>query len=122
VASARRASEALDRVCRGAGNDFDVVVVADRVRTVADEARCFLAQQHQRVLASIEQYFPHALEHHLAPDATPIERIRIAAIRDYGPDGTFTLEDDQLAKQPDWSFDAEPSGKTPVERLADSEP
>jgi NADH-quinone oxidoreductase subunit F len=107
----------LERVCAGNGTELDLVAVADHVRTVSTEARCFLAQQHERVLDSFQRLFPDELRRHVAPDAEPAAPFAVAAIKRFIDDATVELETGQLRKQPDWSFDAETSGKTPVDRL-----
>jgi NADH-quinone oxidoreductase subunit F len=111
---------ALARVCAGDGSDVDLAGVADRVTTVADEARCFLAHQHQRVIDSVLRLFPEDLRRHLDPTLAPVAPAPIVPIKDITGDGHVVLDLDQAAKQPDWTFDAVDSGKAPVERLAES--
>ena len=113
-------SDHLARIVDGEGNDYDLVGVVDRVATVADEARCFLAQQHQRVLESILRLFPAALRRHVELDVPKTAPYPIVPILDIGDDGRFTLDEQQLGKQPDWTYDVPDSGKTPAERLARS--
>ena len=120
-------AEMLERICAGEGNDYDLGGVADRVSTVADEARCFLAHQHQRVVDSVLRLFPDALARHLDP-ATPVALpepiVPIAELSDDGAaDGGRMAELDlhQLEKQPDWSYDETDSGKAPADRLADTD-
>jgi NADH:ubiquinone oxidoreductase subunit F (NADH-binding) len=110
-------AETLLRVISGRGRDYDLGVVADRVSTVADEARCFLAQQHQLVVDSILRLFPGALERHVHHDVTRVEPEPILPIVDIDDD-VAQLDLHQLQKQPDWSYDPTDSGKPPVNRLA----
>ena len=110
-------AETLVRIVSGHGRDPDLGVIADRVSTVADEARCFLAQQQQLVIDSILQLFPGALERHLYSDVQRVEPEPILPIVDIAG-GVARLDLHQLAKQPDWSYDATDSGKPPVNRLA----
>jgi len=112
-------ADLLGRVARSDANDDDLAGIADRVATVADEARCFLAHQHQQVLDSILRLFPDALRHHLQPGAAAVDPEPIVPIADLGVDDRFELDLTQLDKQPDWSFDPVDSGKTPVDRLAE---
>jgi NADH:ubiquinone oxidoreductase subunit F (NADH-binding) len=107
----------LVRIVTGEGRDPDPGAVADRVSTVADEARCFLAQQHQLVVDSILQLFPGVLDGHLLGDAPRAEPEPILPIVDI-VDGVAELDLHQLSKQPDWSYDETDSGKAPAERLA----
>jgi NADH:ubiquinone oxidoreductase subunit F (NADH-binding) len=111
----------LADVCSGVGSDDDLVAIADRLTTVANEARCFLAHQHQRVVESVLPLFPHALRAHLEPVGEPIAPEPIVPIRDLTADGQVRLDVEQLEKQPDWSFAGTDSGKTPVDRLADGD-
>jgi NADH:ubiquinone oxidoreductase subunit F (NADH-binding) len=110
-------AQTLVRIVSGRARDQDLVTVADRVSTVADEARCFLAQQHQLVVDSILQLFPGVLEQHLYRDSARGEPEQILPIVDIR-DGVAELDTHQLSKQPDWSYDATDSGKAPVNRLA----
>jgi NADH-quinone oxidoreductase subunit F len=110
-------AETLVRIVSGEGHDTDPGVVADRVATVADEARCFLAQQHQLVIGSILQWFPSVLERHLYSDDPRVEPEPILPIVDI-VDGVAQLDLHQLDKQSDWSYDQVDSGKAPVNRLA----
>ncbi|MBA3654357.1 MAG: hypothetical protein H0W70_09205 [Actinobacteria bacterium] len=112
-------ADLLARVARSDANDYDLAGIADRVTTVADEARCFLAQQHQQVIDSFLRQFPDALRRHLEPDIAPVAPEPIVPIVDLGDDERFSLDLGQLDKQPDWSFDPDDSGKTPVDRLAE---
>ncbi len=112
-------ADLLGRVARSDANDDDLAGIADRVATVADEARCFLAHQHQQVLDSILRLFPDALRHHLQPGAAAVDPEPIVPIADLGGDDRFELALTQLDKQPDWSFDPVDSGKNPVDRLAE---
>jgi NADH-quinone oxidoreductase subunit F len=112
----------LDRIRRSDAHELDLVAVGDRVATVADSARCFLAEEHQLVLESILQLFPDVLRSHARGDTAGAEPYPIAAIAELGEDGLAVLEERQLDKQPDWSFDATDSGKAPVERLAHGGP
>jgi NADH:ubiquinone oxidoreductase subunit F (NADH-binding) len=109
----------LAKVCDGDANEYDLAGIADRVATVADEARCFLAEQHQRVIDSVLRLFPDSLRNRLVPGVPAVRPEPILPIRDLADDGRFELELEQLDKQPDWSFDAVDSGKRPVERLAE---
>jgi NADH:ubiquinone oxidoreductase subunit F (NADH-binding) len=110
-------AEALVRIVSGEGREPDLGVVADRVSTVADEARCYLAQQHQVVVDSLLQRFPEAFSRHLYSDEPTVEPEPILPIVDI-VDGVAQLDLHQLGKRPDWSYDGTDSGKAPVERLA----
>ena len=86
-------------------------------------ARCFLATQHQQVVDSFRTLFPSAFGKEWNPPPPVGEdhvSVVITPLRDMATDSSgeaveFDLR--QLDKQPDWTYDAEDSGKTPVDRL-----
>jgi NADH:ubiquinone oxidoreductase subunit F (NADH-binding) len=71
--------------------------IEDHTRTVADEARCSLAHQHQRVASSILALFPEAFRAHVQGDSRRGGR--------------------EVLKRPDWTFNETDSGRLPVERI-----
>jgi NADH-quinone oxidoreductase subunit F len=109
-------AELFDRVRRSEADEHDLDAVDDRVRTVADEARCFLASQHQRVASSILRLFRPDLEAHVRGERAAVDEELIAPIVDLEGD-TFVLDEAQRDKQPDWTFDDEDSGRTPADRI-----
>lgn len=110
-------AETLLRIVRGGGNEYDLGEVADRVTTVADEARCYLAHQHQRVVDSILRLHPEAFQRHVDLTVPSTDPLPILPLADLNGDGPAQLDLHQLDKQPDWSYDTPDSGKSPVERL-----
>lgn len=110
-------AERLDLVRRSEASELDLLAIAERARSVSEQARCYLAQQHENVVTSVLANFPDALESHLR-GAPASDIYTVAPIADIGTDGVFVLDDDQRSKQPDWSFDEVDSGKAPVDRLA----
>jgi NADH:ubiquinone oxidoreductase subunit F (NADH-binding) len=108
----------LGHAARSTADVDDLAAIGDRIGTVADEARCFLAHQHRRVLEGLLRWFPDALERHLDGRSAAVEPMPVLPIRDLGDDGRFVLDDRHLAKQPDWTYGTEDSGKPPVTRLA----
>jgi NADH:ubiquinone oxidoreductase subunit F (NADH-binding) len=111
-------AESLVEIVGGSADPTALDVVADRVATVADEARCSLAGQHQQVVGSILAAFPGVLERHLEErDGLATDPAPILPLLDI-VDGQAVLDEHQLDKQPDWTYDATDSGKAPVERLA----
>jgi NADH:ubiquinone oxidoreductase subunit F (NADH-binding) len=107
----------LDRFCRSEAEPEDMDALRDRLATVTDGARCFLAHQQERVIGSLLAEFPDALERH-ATGAGPVAPVTIAAIRSLDG-GRATIDVDHRAKQPDWTFEPVDSGRTPAERLAE---
>ena len=112
-------STLLQRVCGGTATDTDLDEIADRVVTVADEARCSLARQHQAVIDSVLRLYPDVLRRHLDPSTPAVTPELIVPIVDITDDGHVVLEKAHAGKQPDWTFDDVDSGKVPAERLAE---
>jgi NADH-quinone oxidoreductase subunit F len=106
----------LERIRASDAHELDLLAIDDHLRTITDGARCFLAHQHQRVITSITSQFADQLRAHVDGRRGSAETVLIAPIHDL--DETVLLEESQRDKQPDWTFDAVDSGKTPVERLA----
>jgi NADH-quinone oxidoreductase subunit F len=107
----------LDRVRRSDAHELDLLAIDDHLRTITDSARCFLATQHQRVVGSIVQHFGDQLRAHAEGKVEPAADELIAPLRGLAH-GHATLDDRQARKQPDWTYDAVDSGKTPAERFA----
>jgi NADH:ubiquinone oxidoreductase subunit F (NADH-binding) len=112
-------AELLDRVRRSEADDRDVDEVQDRLASVIVGARCALAEQHQVVVDSVLRLFPEAVRAHVAGAVPAADPVPILPILDLAEDGQAVLDEGQLAKQPDWTFDETDSGKRPVERLAE---
>jgi NADH-quinone oxidoreductase subunit F len=97
-------ADALKGLCSGepAGEEV-VVVLGERVATVADGARCALARQHEALVGGLLEHFPG--EVHLRQQGRAAE---VPHVGDHIP-----------GKQPDWSYDAVWSGANPADELAD---
>jgi len=109
-------AEILARLCASEGNDHDVADLADRVATVTDESRCYLATQQQRVVGSLLQLFPEAPAAHLRGAGGPaVEPVIIAPLSDLDGDRA-TVDESHRRKQPDWTYDEEDSGQAPADR------
>jgi NADH:ubiquinone oxidoreductase subunit F (NADH-binding) len=108
-------TDLFDRIRRSDAHDLDLLAVEDHLRTVTDGARCFLAHQQQRVLGSIVERFGDVLRAHAEGKVEAAAPELTVPIRDLGH-GTVVFDEHQAAKQPDWTFDAVDSGKSPVER------
>lgn len=109
-------ADLLDRFRRSEADEGDLAAIKDRVGTVANEARCSLAQQHELVLASLLELFPDALSSHLPGGVGAVEPELIAPI--VALQGELAvLDEGHLRKQPDWSFDAVDSGQSPADRF-----
>ena len=115
----RAIAELLDRVRRSDAADLELVDIADRVRTVTDGARCFLAHQQQRVIGSVLELFPDALHAHVEGRVDEVEPELVAPIVAFDGDRAV-LDEGQRAKQPDWTYADVDSGQSPADRLADA--
>jgi NADH:ubiquinone oxidoreductase subunit F (NADH-binding) len=111
----------FDRLQRGESHHTDLADIDDRLSTVADSARCFLATQHQRVVGSIVSLFRDDVRSRVQHPRASSEPEFVAALVAI-EDGKATLDEHERDKQPDWSFDAVDSGKTPVDRLGRGHP
>ena len=114
---AERLEAALSADGRGAA---DLAVVDERLRTVADGARCNLASQQQAVVGSILARFPEVVTA-VNRRARPVEVHHVAPIKDY-VDGRFVLDPDESRKQPDWEMTPVDSGQAPADRLGPGHP
>jgi NADH:ubiquinone oxidoreductase subunit F (NADH-binding) len=110
-------ADILTRAVCGEGKAGDADELASRVTTVADEARCGLAGQQQRVIGSLLELFPDGVQDHLEDGAAPDDPVLIAPLVDITDDGRAILDERHRAKQPDWTFDEIDSGQSPADRL-----
>jgi NADH:ubiquinone oxidoreductase subunit F (NADH-binding) len=111
-------AELMDKVCRSEAGDHDLATIQKRVDTVADGARCYLATQHQTVLASLLERFPEEVQAHLSLEAEAVDPELVAELVDIA-DGHATWDERHREKQPDWSYDEEWSGKVPSEHYGE---
>jgi hypothetical protein len=86
------------------------------VRTVTDEARCFLASQQEAVVRSLLETFPEAVVAHFDGRAEPAEPRLVAELVEVR-EGRAVIDERHRDKQPDWTYDAEDSGQSPADRL-----
>jgi NADH-quinone oxidoreductase subunit F len=109
-------ADILGRVVRGQHEPDDADELASRVTTVADEARCALATQQQRVIGSLLSLFPDAVQAHCEDSAVPDDYVLVAPLVDI-KDGKAIVDERHRNKQPDWTFDEAYSGQSPADRL-----
>jgi NADH:ubiquinone oxidoreductase subunit F (NADH-binding) len=113
-------ADLFDRARRSDVDDHDLDEIRSRLASVSQEARCFLALQHQAVGESILSLFPDALRAHLrggpAGESAPV---LVAPLVDI-VDGRAVLDETQAAKQPDWTYSEVDSGRSPADRLDES--
>jgi NADH-quinone oxidoreductase subunit F len=109
-------ADVLAKVSRSQAGERDLGEVRSLLDTVSDEARCFLALQHQAVVESIVTGFGDELQAHLDGRAPAVEPVLVAELKEIDGDEAV-IDERHMAKQPDWTYDAEDSGKWPAERL-----
>jgi NADH-quinone oxidoreductase subunit F len=98
-------TRALERIEAGAGTDADIGSIGERLQTVTDQVRCYLAAEEQLVVASLLREFSDEFAEHLegrcrVPVARPITVPKVVDM----VDGTVTYDEKQDLKQPDWTY------------------
>lgn len=109
-------TEVLARIRTSApapGDERSLTTLASRV---TDGARCYLAQQHQRVVEGLLAHFPDAVAAHLDGRADAAAEVPIVPLLDI-VDGEAVLALAELEVQPDWTADGDDSGAAPAERI-----
>jgi NADH:ubiquinone oxidoreductase subunit F (NADH-binding) len=107
----------LRELCESTGSAADLTAVAERLDTVTNGARCFLATQQQQVVASALRLFRGDFEQRATGEpasATPAPIVPVVDI----VDGSAVLDTTHLTKQPDWSHDEPSSDAWPAAALA----
>ncbi|MDQ1434571.1 MAG: NADH-quinone oxidoreductase subunit, partial [Actinomycetota bacterium] len=113
-----RISELLDALTGNTAAANDVEELRSRVSTVADGARCSLATQQQVIALSLLERYVGDVEAHVekrTPAVNPAVVAELVAI----DDGVAHIDERHADKQPDWTYDATDSGKTPAARLGE---
>jgi NADH:ubiquinone oxidoreductase subunit F (NADH-binding) len=108
----------LARLARSESHRDDAAELAKRLDLVAEGARCNLATQQQVVVGSILDGYPDLVAAHAAGDAPGVDPAPVAELDEVG-DGRSTLDQRQLSKQPDWTYEPVDSGQWPADRLDD---
>jgi NADH:ubiquinone oxidoreductase subunit F (NADH-binding) len=114
----RSLADLLARLARSERHGAELAAIARRVSTVADRARCYLATQHQVVVASLMEQFRAEFDAHAAVASRGTDPYLVAELVDIEGDEAV-VDEHHLHKQFDWSFNEEDSGKTPVDRFSD---
>jgi NADH:ubiquinone oxidoreductase subunit F (NADH-binding) len=109
-------ADRLALVVRGEASDDDVGEIRSRAESVTHGARCFLAQQHQNVVASFLDRFPEAVAAHVERRVDPAEPVLVAELIGI-EEGRAVLDEGHRGKQPDWSYDETYSGQSPADRF-----
>ncbi len=106
----------LDMLRRSEGHESDLARIRTRLDRVTRGARCFLAQQQQTVVGSIIASFPDSFSAHADEVADAAPSYPIAEILDL--DGErIRIDERQLRKQPDWTYNDTDSGRSPADRI-----
>jgi NADH:ubiquinone oxidoreductase subunit F (NADH-binding) len=107
----------LERIRTGEPDPSDLESVQDRVRRVADRARCPLAGQQETVVGRLVELFPGSFTSHIegrVPASPEWPVIPVVGFKD----GKAVLDLHQLEKQPDWTYDDVDSGTFPAARYS----
>jgi NADH-quinone oxidoreductase subunit F len=112
----KRIAEGLDRLRRSEAEPEELEIVIEKLETVTDGARCYLAQQHQNVVRSIIATFHGQFRAHEDRARPASDEVPIAAIRNLQGDAVL-IDEQQLRKQPDWTYDDVDSGASPSDRI-----
>jgi len=107
---------ALDRLRTSTADSDDLDVVRSKVDTVAVGARCFLAQQHQNVVRSILDAVPEHFRGHLDRSIDVVDPYLVAEVDDLSGE-RVVINERQLRKQPDWTYNDTDSGASPADRI-----
>ncbi|HEV2809097.1 MAG TPA: NADH-ubiquinone oxidoreductase-F iron-sulfur binding region domain-containing protein [Acidimicrobiales bacterium] len=106
----------LDHLRASTSDRQSLEVVSDKLATVADGARCYLAIQHQRVVGSVLALFPEQLQAHVVGELGEAAPELIAPILDLH-DGRAVLDEGHWEKQLDWTSEEVDSGQAPADRI-----
>ncbi len=109
-------ADLLAEVSLSNADERDLESITTRVTTVADQARCYLAQQHHVVIRSVLDRFPAEVRAHIEDRAAPVAPYLVAELVDIR-NGVAVHDERFSDKQPDWSYDAESTGKSPADHL-----
>ncbi len=109
-------ADKLGSLRRGDATADDVDAIRPMLARVPEGARCDLARQHERVVASILDHCADLSVEHAA-DSLTREPMLIAPITGFDDDGNAEIDEEHRTKQPDWSHDERWSGKSPADRF-----
>ena len=93
-----------------------MVAIGERVATVTDGARCYLASQQAAVVGSLLERYPDQVAAHVSGEAPGVEPALVAELIRI-EDGTATVDERHRDKQPDWTYGETDSGQAPADRL-----
>jgi NADH:ubiquinone oxidoreductase subunit F (NADH-binding) len=105
-------ADLLRRLSLGEADARVIEEIRSRADTVADGARCSIGTQQQVVVNGLLERFA------VRPGATPHEPMLIAELKELG-ETEVVIDTRHADKQPDWTYDDDWSGQSPVDRLTD---
>lgn len=108
-------AQMLDDIRRGDAAPEQVDDLLPLLARVPDGARCDLARQHERVVASIlDRCAGQSVS--LAAQSFTQDPVLIAPIVGFDEEGAAIIDEDHGTKQPDWTHDERWSGASPADR------
>ncbi len=113
-----RIAELLASVTRAQAGTHDLEELRRRVASVADGARCSLGTQQQIIVSSLLDALGDDVGRHLDKHAhsdAPRPVAELVAL----DSGVARIDERHAAKQPDWTYNAVDSGKSPAARLGE---
>jgi NADH:ubiquinone oxidoreductase subunit F (NADH-binding) len=109
-------SRHLADLSRSQADERTMVAIRERVATVADGSRCYLASQQAAVVGSLLARYPGQVAAHLSGEAPAVLPALVAELVEID-DGTAVVDEHHRDKQPDWTYDEVDSGRAPADRL-----
>ncbi len=107
----------LDRIRSGDPGPSDLEHVKDHLRRVVDRARCPLAGQQETVVGRLVELFPGSFTSHIEGRVPGSAAVPVLPVVGFAG-GKAILDEHQLDKQPDWTYDEVDSGTFPAARFS----
>jgi len=111
-------ADRLERLAGSRCSPTDMATIRKRVATVANGARCSLGVQQQTIVSGLLDYFAPEVAAHLAATTRPAAPAVVAELVEL-TETEVVIDARHARKQPDWTYDRDWRGETPVERFMD---
>ncbi len=108
----------LERIRAGDPDPSDLDRVHDHLSRVAERARCPLAGQQETVVGRLVELFPGSFTSHIEGRVPASPLFPVLPVVGFA-DEKAILDEHQLEKQPDWTYDEVDSGSYPAARFSD---
>ncbi len=108
-------ADMLDEVRQGHATATEVDAIRPVLARVPEGARCDLARQHERVVASILDRCSYQSPEQ-ATAAFTSDPVLIAPITGFDDEGRAQIDTEHRSKQPDWTHGGRWSGQSPADR------